>query len=702
MNKKNVIIAAMLILILLPAGVAVGAEETFSGEVSLTGVIREGKDSSAKFNEYRDVRDGVYGGVDLQYTGPKSFLSFEAKDMGYTTQRYRLEGGRWDFFRVDLNYEEIPHNFTYDARTLYSGVGTNNLTYGPGTIPNRNPDGWGTFDYSVKRKNLGGNLKFDLFNPFYVDVSVNQQRKSGVYPLGVAGTSPGGMAIELPTYLDYQTDSFQVEAGYSTKPVTLALRYLYSRFDNGDGIQNFRNPATANIAAATDTLYLPPENDFKKLDFQGTVKLPFQSKLSMDLSSSRAESSTRLANVYTSDVTAAASNIGVQGLRGISLSSPYFNGKVNTDNYNFVLTSNPVKFFNAKVFYKYYDKANASDRITLTDGTTVQTNQLFDYRKNTYGMEFGFKLPASLRLTTAYTFTKTERSREDLPKNRDNLIDVGLKWTGLSFMALKVGYERLDRAAEFNIESQNPVVSLEPWLRRYDAAAFTRDTFKASVEVFPWDSFSFNVGFKNKATNYSQTTLGLTDTNANEVTFDAEWQVNRRLRFFGYFDFEQRILNQFQRNNVSDPANPPTAAAYNWTSSQHENTFGYGLGSDIVIVPDKLTLKLAHNSIKSDGTVNYSYLVQPIPVAGRTQDNIDLTARDNYRLNNYVAKATYQMTKAVALSAAYAFEEFTYEDSQYSGYQYYIPLTQGGYLTGAYNNLSYRTHVVFLSVGLKF
>ncbi|MEE9910793.1 MAG: MtrB/PioB family outer membrane beta-barrel protein [Deltaproteobacteria bacterium] len=698
---KGIKIIVTVLAILGIWGTAFGEEGKLSGDISLTGVIREGKDTSAKFNEYRDIRDGAYGSVNLKYDTAKQFVLFESKDIFYDTQSYALEGGWWDFFRMKVFYDEIPHNFTYDARSFYSGVGTNYLTYA-GPAPVTDPLAWNTFDYTVKRKHMGGDLKFDFFNPFYFDVNIDHQKKAGVYPLGVAGTSPGGIAIELPTNIDYATSNIKLETGYSTKPLFLSVNYLYSRFENGDGLQNFRNPATVNTAAATDTLYLPPENDYHKFGFKGGVALPFHSKFSADLSIARARSSVRLANAYVSNVTAAGSNIGIQGLTGITLSKPDFNGNVSTDQLNLALTSNPVPFLNAKVFYKYYNKDNKSDVITTIDGAVILTNHLFDYRKNIYGIEGGVKLPARLYFNAAYSFTKTEREREDLPENRDHLIDLGLKWSGLRFMSAKVGYEYLNRAADFGIPL-TPVVNLEPWVRRFDAAAQSRNTYKASVEFFPWETLSLNVGYKYKHSNYNDTILGLTDNKAHEVNADVDWQIHKRLRLFGYFDFEQRTLAQFQRQAATndDPATPPTAANFNWTSDAKENSYGYGVGADITIITDKLTLSLMHNSIKSDGTIDYTYLLGALPLpAGRTQDNIDLSAWDNYHLNNYVAKATFQVTKMVAVSATYAFESFSYDDSQYSNYLY-VPGTTG-YLTGAYADQSYRAHVGFLSVNVKF
>ncbi|MCE5266217.1 MAG: MtrB/PioB family outer membrane beta-barrel protein [Deltaproteobacteria bacterium] len=682
MKANTAIIAAMLIL--LPLCGASAADGQFSGEISLDPTYKHAAGNEAKAFEYEDPRSGVYGNADLKYETPKDRVELEARDVGYDTQRYRLEGGRWDSYRYQLQYEELPHNFTFDTRTLYSGTESSNLTYGTHP-PNANPNTWNTFDYSVKRKNMGGGLKLDLLKPFYLDVAASRQEKSGSYPIGAAGTSPGGIAIEMPAWLDYTTDTIKAEAGYVRNPLFFSLSYLYSRFDNGNGVQNFRNPATANTAATTDTFHLPPENDAYKLDFKGGVRLPFRSKFNVNLSTSRANSASRLETSYVSDVTAAASTIGVQGREGLGLSSPYFNGKVDTNNYHFALTTNPISFLDAKLFYKYFSRSNKSDQITTTDAAAgaVLANELFSYRKNSYGLEMGFKLPQHFLLTADYQYTKTERDRVDLPENRDNLFGVDLKWSGLDFMALKLGYERLDRAADF----VGDPTGYEPFQRRFDAAPQERDTYKVSAEFFPMETLSFNIGYKYKRTNYKDTLLGLTDSRADEVSFDVDWRAHKQVRLFAFADFEKRSQNQRERQ--------PT---YDWTLNQDEKTYEYGLGAEIAIIPKKLTLKLEHSSIRSDGSVDYTYL-GVIP-AGRTQ-NDDLSNWDSYRLTSYIAKATYELTKAISLSAAYAFQEFLYDDDQYAGYRYVIGANPTR-LTGAYLEPGYRSHVVYVSAGIHF
>jgi hypothetical protein len=103
----------VMILSLLPCSNASAQERTPFGEVSAAPMQVEIKGNRAKFNEYRDLRDGVHGHIGLHYDAEKTYLDFRADHMGYRDQKYELEGGRRGSFTYHLGYDEIPHNFTF-------------------------------------------------------------------------------------------------------------------------------------------------------------------------------------------------------------------------------------------------------------------------------------------------------------------------------------------------------------------------------------------------------------------------------------------------------------------------------------------------------------------------------------------------------------------------------------------------------------
>jgi MtrB/PioB family decaheme-associated outer membrane protein len=713
MRSKVFLFAAVFSLISILNASA--EERTIGGEVTLTGQYLDIKGDKAKFNEYRDIHTGITGDLDFQYEKGNYHIDFYGKDVGRKDQSYDLSGGKWGSFKYDFRFDQLPHNFTTNAKTFYTGFGGANLTYATHP-PNTNFTTWNSFDYSVERTNYSGGLKLDFLKPFFFDVSVSKETRKGIYPVGVAGTTPGGISIELPSPIDYDTDNLKLAAGYIKGPLHLSLSYVYTQFQNDNSNLNFRNPATANTAATTDAFTQAPNNNYYKLAFQGAVKLPWNSKFNADLGTAQSTSHVNLLNSYVADVTAATSNIGVQGRRGVALNDYVYDGKVDTQNVNLVLTSNPFYFLDGKVFYKYYNRKNKSDEITTTDPSTTPTTfstDLFGYKNQKTGAELGFRLPASFYLSGGYTYGNIKReAREDIPKNQDDIYNLELRWSGLDFMVAKVGYEWWKRKAEFEaptVTGPTDAANVETYIRRYDAATRDRDTFKVSLDFFPIENLSFNVGYKYKFTNYKDTILGLQDDKRDEFNFDADYLIQKRVRLFGYFDFEYVKLNQFQRQlpggtSAFNPALPPTATAFNWTLSQVERNYAYGIGADFFILPKKLTLRFQHNNYQTNGYADYSYLINTPLAGGRTNDNIDISGWDTYRLTNYLVKAIYELNKSLAFTVGWAYEKYIYDDAQYNGYQY-VPATtgtSGAYLTGAYSNPNYRANIFFINAGYKF
>lgn len=106
------VLLLVMILSLVPCSNASAQQRAPAGEVSLTPAQVDIKGNRAKFNEYRDLRDGVYGHIGLHYHAGKTFFDFRADDLGHRDQKYELDGGRWGSYSYHLGYDEIPHNFT--------------------------------------------------------------------------------------------------------------------------------------------------------------------------------------------------------------------------------------------------------------------------------------------------------------------------------------------------------------------------------------------------------------------------------------------------------------------------------------------------------------------------------------------------------------------------------------------------------------
>jgi MtrB/PioB family decaheme-associated outer membrane protein len=676
--KAKIIILA-LIVSLVPLTGAFSQDKPIEGEVSLTGIWInvDGKEGGrAKFTEYRDLREdgAVFGRARLNLDTDKYFLNFNAGDFAYDTQYYKIDGGMWGKFKFDLFYDEIPHNITFDARTPFLGAGHDTLI----GAPNTNVATWNTFDHSILRRQYGGGFKVDFIRPFFLDVSFERENREGIKPTGAAATTPGGIAFELPEPIEYVTNNLKVSAGYAQKPLFLSLNYIYSDFNNSNTALNL--PPNFN---APNAFSLPPDNTYQKGALKGAVALPFNSRFSTNVGFSRGRSETSI----------------------VSLISSGYTGKVDTLNYDFSLTSNPVRFLDAKVYYKYYKRDNKSD-----DPTGV-ANIFLNYRNSTYGGDLGLRLPQNFYLSGGYKYVKTERNKkgetdpeEILPFNMDNIYFVDLKWTGLDFLDARVGYEKFDRDVHYRTldSAVNPA-------KRYYYAAQNRDTYKALVDVFPLENLNFGLEYRYKKIDYSDTIFGLTSDKRHELDISADYMIGKIAKVYGYGDYGWIKFDQLQRKL---PALPFSPSEGNWDAKQKDRTYGYGIGTEIYILPKKLTLVFQHDYLKSNGNVDFTIdpalFVASNGLAGANNDIVDIGRWDDYTLYSFKIKAVYNFTKFLAASIGYAFERLRYKDAQLDGYQFVNPPggpvtgTNGAYLTGAYKDQSYKAHLIFGGMSYKF
>jgi MtrB/PioB family decaheme-associated outer membrane protein len=638
-------------------------EPVIMGGVSVEGRVYDVNGNKAKFHEYSDIKyGGVFGNADVTYVSPDHFIWFQATDPGYDTQRYRLETGSFGKYKFWFDYNQIIHNISDDAKTFYYGAGTTQLT---GT-PNPDPETWrGEFNYSTKRKRIDTGIKIDMAQPFFFNISFPYERKEGIKPAGVSTSSSRDASLELPEPVDYRTSGLRVEAGYSLKPFFASLSYLYGEFRNhADDLQY-----DAPIGWTPGPLSLSPDSEFHKFNFKGSAKLPLDSKFIV--------------------------NIGDEKTKSDTSSFTDFNGRVDTRIYDVMATTSPFRFLEGRVYYKYYERDNTSTGSTFIDGILTSTRSFY-YKTKTYGAEVGIRLPAKLHLNTGYKYIDTERSvRHEtdpavvLPHNGDRIFFADVKWSGLDFLSARLAYEGMDRKADYQTDASEVALN-----QQFAYAAQKRDTFKATVDLFPMDALNMSLEYRFRRSNYDHTIFGYTADTSNAASFTADYVLKKAARFFGYFDFERRDLSQ--RALIGSDG---------WVSEQDEKTYACGVRADVYAIPKKLTFVLQYDYMKSDGFNGFDF-TSGVRSASGVPDGlpVDIPDWDDYTKSSFALTAAYNWSESVMLKAGYAYVRYDYDDDQLNHYRYYVggDGSSQGYLTGAYRDTSYEANIVFLSLVYQF
>jgi hypothetical protein len=121
-NRCLTIAAALLLLPQLAAAQAQPAQTPAAGTVDVGGMFTTADGDEARFERYRDARDGAYTSLALNRETGSYLFNASASHIGYRDQRYAVEYSRP---RLDFgfNWISLPLNYSYLTRTPYATSG---------------------------------------------------------------------------------------------------------------------------------------------------------------------------------------------------------------------------------------------------------------------------------------------------------------------------------------------------------------------------------------------------------------------------------------------------------------------------------------------------------------------------------------------------------------------------------------------------
>jgi len=292
---KSIRYAFLLILI---AALPVIADDDKKIEITLGGQAVNSVDErgEARFEEFRDVSEGVV--FDFARIGYGD-ASFTAIDAGQDDQRYFLNYWQPGKLNLDASYSEIQRTYSTGSRTLFSGIGTGNLTIsesfrqgaedaaGSPTAPLASAAlktymdaalaNATVFDLQTHRKNLGASLDYTLLPGLTLSVTGRNEKRDGTRPLGfgtyirrqglsgIPGTGAGNFwretvearGVELIEPLDYDTTEFGTTLAYAKNGHSFSGGFFQSEFRNDTTALYFDNPFEAGPGRASATIFDP-------------------------------------------------------------------------------------------------------------------------------------------------------------------------------------------------------------------------------------------------------------------------------------------------------------------------------------------------------------------------------------------------------------------------------------------------------------
>jgi len=272
------------------------ARPPMSGTVDIGGLFTTADGDQARYERYRDTRDGLFSSFNLNREGKTYLFDASALHVGYRDQRYYAKylGSRVDF---NFSWVSLPLNFSYLTATPYVTNGStltlndnaqravqgptfataDGSAVGVPCAPGAPPAACGNpaqaaqakanrsiynglaspFDLQYRRDTAAFNLNYEATKTIDVDARFTSIKRDGQQPWGASYAFVN--QVELPQPIDQRTNDATIGVSWRNPMSMLRLAWDGSWFHNQNETLTWDNPI--QISDFSNGL-LPPNGPF--------------------------------------------------------------------------------------------------------------------------------------------------------------------------------------------------------------------------------------------------------------------------------------------------------------------------------------------------------------------------------------------------------------------------------------------------------
>lgn len=641
MNRNNNILRAAIAATLITPAAALAQvdtsewkceycpfEEGYRAEVD-AGVAYV-SDDDARFGNGtgQDAKEAfvVLGGAG-RYLKDGTEVSWYAEDLGEDSRVLHISAGRPGSFELGLDYRELPYRLFDSTSTVFASSNAGVLTLPASWVTAGTTTGFTALDASLAPINIEKDRQILEFGAKYlptqkvkVYANYNRQQRDGV---GVMAGSRFTQSAYLPRPVDDYTDQIDAGVRFSVGSLNLGLAYYGSFYRNDIESLTWDNPYTTAPGAEQGRLALEPDNDFQQLSLSGIYRTPtLNTVIAFSTAMGRGEQNAVFLP-YTINPT-----LPVTALPTASL-----DGQVDTSNYALTITSRPHKRASIKFAYRYDERDNQTPVSTWSRVITdtfpnggAEANVPYSFERARLNLSGSLKLLDTLKVSAGYDRTELDRDFQEVANQTEDSGWGKARWRPTSYLEASIrGGASTREIDEYNT---NVAVSLgqNPLLRKYYLAYRYREFAEFSLSAsMPQKPVSISMTYLFADDSYSQSDLGITDSEENRISVDLNWAVSDKASVYLSAGSESIDAIQLGSEALAGPG---------W-QALHDDTFShYGGGFRIAGLSEKIDLTLDYT--RSDGETEILFEGQtvsstPLPILESTMDSLRLVM--NYELS---------------------------------------------------------------------
>jgi len=251
--------------------------------------------------EYGDWSNGLLLGSAGFYAENRKngwYVSGLAENAGRLDQFYQLNAGRYGEFNAKLFFDEIPHVYTTEARSIWTGIGSGNLVLRDGLVPGASsPTAVATAaadapptELKITRQKSGLSLSYTPEDDLEAYLQLSNEQRQGTQPISATFGYPfENGATQIVEPIRYNTFDITAALRFKEQNLQTNLTYSGSFFQNSNLALVWQNPGLAQVPPGSyipseGQLSLPPSNSYNTLKADFTEILSQTMRFSGSLS----------------------------------------------------------------------------------------------------------------------------------------------------------------------------------------------------------------------------------------------------------------------------------------------------------------------------------------------------------------------------------------------------------------------------------
>jgi MtrB/PioB family decaheme-associated outer membrane protein len=731
-----------------------------TGTINLGGRFGSVKGDGARFERYRDLRNGAASELRVTRDTERVLFNFSAVNVGYLDQQYAAEFRQTGKAKLIFTWDSVPTNFGYNTsvawREAAKGVWTmdnatrlavqNRATSGVLGIPTTAVQSaqasqtsaylglLSPFDIQARRDIADLSGRFAINPNASINLAVLSTARTGYRPFGASFAFNN--ANELPLAIDDRTNNVEAAFEYVRSKGMFRVGWEGSWYnndikefiwDNPLRQSDFSNGLLPPLGPFDPSAYsngngpargrmsVSPSNSVNAIKGVALYKLPSRTTLNGALSVARFDQNDPLIPWTINPVIA---NPAVYAVFPELAHLPRPTAEAGVRNVNALinLTSRPNRLFGLTLRYRFNNHDNTTpvfhaEEYVRFDAVPEEggghTKQ-FDIRQNTLEATATFNVAPRMPLRFSYIFDDVDRKNRAFEELIDHVFRTSFDLLGNQFVTLRVQGDVSRRVGSgFNVEHIEES-GAQPGTRYFDDAERDRNRGTLILIVDPSDLVTLNFSVAAGKDRYHGEGLefGLLDNSNSSYNAGFAVNPNENVSLGVNYGYDRYRANQRSRN--ASPLNltssPPDLTwldpERDWTLDNDEVVHNVGFYLDLLQAVEKTDVRVGWDFSDSDNAYN---LGGP-RVASLTLANAFLPLPDvTNRWQRFTADVQYMATKKVGVGAGYWYEKFNVANFSTIDTTPGVPanVVLGGLVTG-YGSRPYEGNTAFVRLLFRF